>query len=162
LALGFSACVLALTVGGLKYLRQDAAIQDVDAQVAATRVKAQHVRAMIDKIVQTRTALAQLRAKRGDSPGLLDVWEEVTRVLPSHSWLIDLKLSEMAGKAEPQVAISGFSAAATNLVGLVEQSPLFVEASLTAPVALDPVEARERFALQAKVKKREPLREARR
>jgi general secretion pathway protein L len=38
-------------------------------------------------------------------------------------------------------------------VGLVDRSTLFADASLTAPIALDPLEERERFALQAKLKR---------
>jgi general secretion pathway protein L len=80
------------------------------------------------------------------------VWHELTRVLPAHSWLTELRLSETPDKTQ-QVAMNGLSAAASSLVGLIDQSPLFGETSLTAPIATDPIEGRERFALQAKIKR---------
>lgn|SRR5450432_1461631 len=43
---------------------------------------------------------------------MIDLWEEATRVLPSHSWLTDFRLVETADKHEEQVAILGFSNAA--------------------------------------------------
>jgi len=49
----------------------------------------------------------------------------------------------------------GFSSAAASLVGMVDRSALFADASLTAPVTLDPIEGRERLSLQAKLRPRE-------
>jgi general secretion pathway protein L len=160
MALGCTAVVLALAAGGQKYWRQQMLLDDLDARIATTRAKAQQVRAAVDKLEQKQSVVLRLRAQKSDLPGLLDIWEEATRVLPSHSWLTELRLAETSDKHEQQVAMIGFSAAATNLVGIVDRSPLFVDAALTAPVALDPVEGRERFALQAKVKKQDVLKEA--
>jgi general secretion pathway protein L len=44
------------------------------------------------------------------------------------------------------------SAAAASLVGLLDRSALFTEASLVGPIAADPAEGRERFIIQAKLK----------
>ena len=92
--------------------------------------------------------------------GLIDLWEETTRVLPSHSWLTEFRLVETMGKREEQVTISGFSNAAPSLVGIIDSSPLFFDAALTAPIAFDATEGRERFALQAKVKMPAAFKEA--
>jgi hypothetical protein len=37
-------------------------------------------------------------------------------------------------------------------VALVDQSSLLADASLTAPITLDPIEGRERFVLKARIK----------
>jgi general secretion pathway protein L len=71
-----------------------------------------------------------------------------------------LRLSEAPDKQDQQVTMTGFSAAGSSLVALVDRSPLFFDASLTAPIALDSVEQRERFALQAKLKRRDPIKAA--
>ena len=81
-------------------------------------------------------------------------------MLPSHSWLTEFRLVEAADKREGQVALFGFSSAAPSLVGLVDGSPLFFDAALTAPIAIDANEGRERFALQAKVRPPDPFKEA--
>jgi general secretion pathway protein L len=158
-ALAGSALVLALVAGGLTYWRQGTALDDLDAQLAGARAKAQQVRNAIDKLEKKQAVLLRLRAHKADQPGLLDAWEEATRILPSHSWLTELRLSEAADK-QPQISMTGFSTAASSLVGIIDQSPFFTDASLTAPIALDPVEQRERFALQAKLKRPEPMRRA--
>jgi len=152
--------VLGIAAGTGRYLRQQAVIDDLDLQVAAAKPRAQQVRAAIDRLERKQAVLFRLRSQKAERPGLLDVWEEATEILPAHSWLTELRLSETPNGTDQLIAMTGFSDAATSLVGRVDQSPLFNDASLTAPVALDPVEQRERFALQARVRMRLPIREA--
>jgi general secretion pathway protein L len=144
--------LLAAATGGLKYWQQQAAIDDLTPKVTAARAKAQRVRAAIDALDQKQAALLLLRARKGETPSLTEIWDETTRILPAHTWLTELRLSEAADKRQ-QVAMTGLSAAASNLVGLIDQSRLFNETSLTAPIAIDPVEGRERFALQTKTRR---------
>jgi general secretion pathway protein L len=151
-ALAVGTLLLAVAAGGLTYWRQQSAMDDLVSQIAAVRQKAQQVRAAIDKLDQKQAGLIHLRSQKRETPSLLQVWEEATRILPAHSWLTELRLSEGADKQTQQVAMTGFSAAAASLVGLVDQSPMFGDTSLTAPIAMDPVEGRERFALQARTK----------
>jgi general secretion pathway protein L len=155
-----SALVLALILGDLKYWNQQVALDRLDAEIATTGGKAQQVRALVDQLKEKRGVLLRLRLQRSESPGLIDLWEETTRVLPSHSWLTEFRLADAVGKREQQVTMIGFSGAAPSLVGIVDGSPLFVDASLTSPVAFDPAEGRERFALQARVRLPEMLGEA--
>jgi general secretion pathway protein L len=89
---------------------------------------------------------------------LLDVWEEVSRILPLDSWLTELRLSEVGQKQDQQlVVITGLSTAAADLVALVDKSSLFIDAALTAPIALDSIEQRERFTLQAKLRQKRQI-----
>jgi general secretion pathway protein L len=159
-ALAGGAVVLALAAGALEYERQQATIDANDIRIAAARGRAQKVRSEFDKIEEKHKMLLRLRMQKSDLPGLLDLWEEATRVLPANSWLTELRLTEMPEKKEQLIAVTGFSAAATDLVKLIDDSALLADASLTAPVALDPVEGRERFSLQAKVKRPGAFREA--
>jgi general secretion pathway protein L len=156
--LAASAVALGLLAGGLTYWRQATVLDELDGQVAAARAKAQQLRTAIDKLEQKQAMLLRLRTRKAEEPGLLDAWEEATRVLPSHSWLTELRLSETSDKR--QIAMTGFSAAAASLVGMIDQSPYFTDTALTAPISLDGAEQRERFALQAKLKRPEPMRRA--
>ncbi len=159
-ALCCSTVILALLSGSLKYLNQQAALDRLDDEIATTGKKAQHVRALVEQLHEKRSALVRLRLQRSEAPGLIDLWEETTRVMPSHSWLTEFRLAETSGKREEQVTMVGFSGAAPSLVGIVDGSRLFFDAALTSPVAFDAVEGRERFALQAKVRRPAMLREA--
>jgi len=152
IGLTLSAVLLGLVAAGLDYWRQQAILDDLENEVAAAKSKAQQVRTAIDKLQQQQALVLRIRSRKAETPGLLDVWEETTRRLPAHSWLTELRLSETPDRHEQQVAMTGLSTEASTLVGLLDQSALFADASLTAPVTLDPVEGRERFGLQAKIR----------
>jgi general secretion pathway protein L len=138
---------------GLKYWSQQTALDRLDAEIATMSKKAQQVRGLVDQLQEKKVALLRVRIQRNDVPRLIDIWHEVTRILPSHSWLTEFKVAEVAGGREMQINLSGLSSAAPSLVGIVDRSPMFVDAALSAPVALDAAEGRERFALQAKVRR---------
>jgi general secretion pathway protein L len=159
-ALCCSALVLALLSGCLKYLNQQAVLDRLSDEIATTGKKAQQVRALVDQLQEKRNALVRLRLQRSEAPGLIDLWEETTRVMPSHSWLTEFRLTETPSRREEQVTMVGFSGAAPSLVGIVDSSRLFFDAALTSPVAFDAAEGRERFALQAKVRRPAMLKEA--
>jgi general secretion pathway protein L len=150
--LTLGAAALALTVVALwaKYDRQQQLLDNLEVEVGAARVKAKAVLAAIDRLEQQHARLARLRAMRSE-PGLLDVWEEATRILPAHTWLSELRLSEAAEGR--QVVMTGLSAAAASLVPLIDQSAIFAEASLAGPISVDQAENRERFMIQAGVGK---------
>lgn len=150
LAFAMTAFLLAVTAGGLTYQRQQLILDSLGAEVTTAKAKAKHVLAAIDKLEQEQARLLHLRSRKSGEPGLLDVWEEITRVLPSHTWLTELRISETLESR--QVVMSGFSVAAAQLVGFVDRSALFSDASLIAPISMDQTEERERFAIQANVK----------
>ena len=160
LALAASALVLSVLAAGLEFRRQEAVRNDLEQKLTAARARAGQVQDAIQKLEHKQALLLRLRAQKTERPGLLDAWEEATRLLPVHSWLSELRLAEIANTRDQQVTMTGFSAAASSLVGLIDQSPLFSDASLTAPIALDPVEQRERFALQAKLRTQQQIKRA--
>jgi general secretion pathway protein L len=155
-----STLALALLAGSLRYWRQQQSIDRLDAEIATVSSKAKQVRTLIEDLKEKKDALVQLRLRRSGQPGLIDLWEETTRILPSHSWLTEFRINEAAERQDPQVSIVGFSSEAPSLVGIIDGSPLFRDAALTSPITFDAAEGRERFALQAMVKTREAMKEA--
>jgi general secretion pathway protein L len=154
-ALIFAVLILSSFTFWIKYSRQQSVLNNLNAEVAGVTLKAAVVRAAAEKLGRRQALLSRLRAQK-DEYGLLDIWEEITRILPSHTWLTELRLSEIAEK-EQQVVLTGFSGAGTSLVALVDRSPMFFDTLLTAPIALDPAEGRERFTIQARLKKSDSI-----
>jgi general secretion pathway protein L len=150
-----------MLAAGLKYQRQQRVLDDLAVELTATRAKAQRVRAALDKLESERASFVRLHAQK-NSPGVLEVWEEVTRVLPSHSWLTEMRLAGIPGSQEQQLTLAGLSPAAATLVGLFDRSPLFRDVALASPISLDPVEGKERFVIQAKLRTLDSLRTAER
>ena len=158
LGLTASAMVLACVTAGLRYNHQQDLLDALAGEVAVARTKAQQTLAVMKKVEGEMSALGRVRAKRKIEPGLLDVWQETTRVLPNRSWLTELRISESSGVRH--ITLTGYSPAAAALVALVDRSELLAEASLIAPIAFDQAEDRERFSIQAVVKRPEKSRTA--
>lgn len=137
-----------------RYWRQLQILDHLRAELTVARNQAQQVRAAMDKLDHKHASIVYLRQQKRDIPGMLDVWEEISSILPDSCWLTELRLSEIAQKPGYVVVMTGFSTAAADLVALVDKSPLFADATLTAPIALDPTEQRERFTLQARVQQK--------
>jgi general secretion pathway protein L len=132
--------------------RQQDVLNELAGQLAAARKQAQQVRSTLDKAQQERSTLDQLRSRKWEAASTLDVWEELSRVLPDHAWLTELRITESADGKERKVAMTGFSTAAADLVALIDKSAFFQDVALTAPIAIDPIEQRERFVLQATIR----------
>jgi general secretion pathway protein L len=131
-------------------------LDEAGARLAEVRPKAQQVRAMVDRLERTQARIYRLHVHKRDGVRLLDAWEETTRILPDHTWLTELKLTEAADKQPQQVVMIGYSSAAAGLVALVDASPAFVDASLVSPIARDNSQDRERFSIQARVRPPQP------
>jgi general secretion pathway protein L len=153
-ALALGASFLALVTCAHKYWRQHRILDNLSAELTTARAKAQQVRTAMDKLDQKQATIVRVRSQKRDPPGLLEVWEEVSRLLPLNSWLTELRLSEVGQRQDQLVVMTGLSTAAADLVPLIDKSPIFADAALTAPIALDSIEQRERFTLQAKLQQK--------
>jgi general secretion pathway protein L len=78
--------------------------------------------------------------------GVLEVWDELSRILPDHTFLTESRM------ADGKLTVSGFSADAAKLVRIIDQSPLFSGAALTAAITPDATEHKERFSLSFKLR----------
>jgi general secretion pathway protein L len=156
LGMAATAILLALLVVSLETRRQQTVLDNLAAQLVTARAQAQAVRTTLDKAQQERTTLDLLRARKWDTPALLDIWEELSRILPDHSWLTEIRIAESPEKKDRRIVLTGLSAAAADLVPLIDKSPLFQDVALAAPIALDPAEQRERFVLQAAISGGQP------
>jgi general secretion pathway protein L len=153
IGLAGAAAVLVLTACVTDYWRQQSALDELELQIAKVRREAQEVRDAFAKLEHGQSGFRHLLARKNQAPALLSIWDEVTRLVPSDSWLTELHLTSSVSSQDYHVAVSGFSPAAAKLVVIFDASPKFREAALTTAVALDPVEQRERFALQAAIRR---------
>lgn len=118
--------------------RQASVAAAVDALLADARQGAQSGRDGADPV-------GRLVAMKTDV-GVLEIWDELSRILPDHTFLTELRL------VDGRVTLSGFSSDAARLVRTIDQSPLFAGAALTAAITPDNVESKDRFSISFKVK----------
>ena len=75
------------------------------------------------------------------APVVLEIFGELTRLLPDDTWIHQLRLNR------GEIRIVGYSSAASTLIGLIDQSPMFQTPRFQSPVVQDPKTGLERFTL---------------
>jgi len=127
LVLAAAAIALGFAVIFAAYLRGVAAADALSTEVETAGERAAIVHRLAHQIEDVRAQiefpLAQKRA-----PFLLAILLEVTRVLPEGTWLTEFELDGS------KVHILGFSKSASDVVGVIDRSPLFANAQFMAPL----------------------------
>lgn len=82
--------------------------------------------------------------KRREEPAMLDVLEELTRVIPDDTWLNGLQY-------QGKLVMQGQSPAASALIEKLESSPYFKAVSFASPVTKDAANGQERFQISTEV-----------
>lgn len=107
----------------------------------------------VAKTVPIATQVNQLKAElvaleeRRSAPSPLVVLAELTRRIPADGWVFQFS---MRGHV---VELSGFSSRATDLIGDVAASPLFVNPKFRSPITLSPDGKGDRFDLTFETKR---------
>lgn len=140
LALTAAAGILTCADAVLSWWAKERMIVTIEAREAVERGKALAVRGLEDEVARVQSALRALESRR-QLPSTASLWRETSRVLPDNTWVTDWR------RRNGTLSIAGFSAKATELVGLFEKSPLFGETSLDAPITFDALTGREHFSL---------------
>lgn len=130
--------------------RQNQLDAELDDRIAAASARASRVRRMADQATGESALLATLRQEQERAPVLADLWEEISRVLPDSAYVTEMRYSEVKPE-ERIVDLTGVSAAAASLPALIDRSPFFSNATLTAAITPEAQEKSERFSLRAKV-----------
>ena len=86
-----------------------------------------------------------LMRKKTEEPVMVDMLEELTKVIPDQTWLNGLQYRER------KLVIQGQSPAASSLIGQLEASPYFKNVSFVSPVTKDVASGQERFQIASEV-----------
>jgi general secretion pathway protein L len=148
-ALELTAVALALLAYGLHVHRLDQIRAGLQQAVSQARREAEATRSLGQQAARSADALAFLRARRQE-PAPLQVLEDLTTLLPLDSWVSDLTVR---GRT---VEIVGSAQHATDLVALIEKSPVFDHAEFRSPITLLPDGHDESFDLTFDVKPVKP------
>lgn len=146
-ALAALAAVLGIGALLASYSRQQAGLDALSAQLAAAKVKAHSVEILQNDIDKAKLGMAFL-GRQKQSPLVVEVLAEVTRVLPDRTWLVQF---ELRGK---EVRIEGYSNAASALIARFDNSRLFTNAQFRSSLTKGPAGDLERFDLSAEIKDR--------
>lgn len=140
-ALASLALVLAVTAAYLPIARQEATLADLQAELAIEKRKAEETQELEQRLASiSDEALYLVNKKQANAP-VLEVWNEITRVMPDDSFALELRLRN------GQVEVVGQSEAAAGLLEVIEGSPLFHRAAFRSPITRGRGGEAERFHL---------------
>ena len=144
-ALAVVAVVLAAAAIYLPLDRQRRAAEEMQAEAAKARVGALAVAKLRETITELADGARFLSERKRTSPGVVETLDALTRLLPDDTWIQQLRING------DEVRVTGFSAAASSLIGLIEQSARFTGARFRSSVTRDARTKSERFTISAKI-----------
>jgi general secretion pathway protein L len=132
----------------LGFERQTRALDAISAQVEVARAEAMALqREVKDREDVSRAALSIL-GRKNETYSTIELWEEITRVLPDGTWLTALAIEDQS------LMLTGFAKSAPDLILRLDASPMFREAGFTSPIIRDPASKTERFSIRVRTEDR--------
>ena len=141
-ALALAALALAIPLQQQRWM-----VADLERQVAAAKDAAQQSAKLHARLDQLRANVGFLVDQKGRTPMVTRVLAELTRVIPDQAHVEQLDLRDGT------LQLHGYADDASDLIGLLEQSPLFRTPQFRSPVTRDPRLGEERFHLSVELNK---------
>jgi general secretion pathway protein L len=144
-----AACLAMLALGaGALYqpiYEAEARAAELQHQVAAARTAAEAVTRQRAELAKASEAARFLVARKQASPSITETLNELSRVLPDSTYLVQLEIREA------EIQFAGFSGATSELFPLIGRSPILAEPKFRSAVTMDQAAGRERFEIGAKI-----------
>lgn len=143
-ALTSAACLLLLVLSALLPISERRhAIAVVDARLSEARSAADDLARTRQKLEDLRLTAASLQSEKRSRPAVVALLAELTALLPDDTWLVQMN------QRENDVHVAGYSANASSLIELLENSDLLENVRFDAPVTMDNETTREHFRIIA-------------
>ena len=117
----------------------------LEAEVSAMQEHAEQVLELRERLQSRVEETVTLMRLKQSAPAVIGVLAEVARILPDSTWLSVLDLRQNV------LQIRGQSAASSDLISVIEDSPTFHGVSFASPVTQDPNTGNERFEIRANI-----------
>jgi len=136
--------VLALVMAQTVILRERT-VSILDAEANELRVEARRVMQLQQALEETLQAANFLALKRAAQPAVIELMDELTRILPNDIWLQQFQLQGS------DLRIQGQADGSQRVIGLLNESSLFTSPEITGAISIDPRSGQERFRSQVRV-----------
>jgi general secretion pathway protein L len=141
-----AACLGFVAVGAATTAwRQDMLLRDVEKRVGEIAMPARQVAQQLRQLEDDHKRIGEMLAGR-KAPSVVMIWEELARVVPETTYLTEISVRGQ------ELQITGFSAAATDVIPLLDKSPLLRDVGLSGPVLMDRATGRQQFSLRARLR----------
>lgn len=152
--LTFVALFLALTWGAGVYYRYSRELNTLNAEIKKRKPEVEAVEKLQKQKEELGKEISELLKIRSEETSKIEILRELTQILPNTVWIWSFKYN---GK---EIEVSGFADSASDLIPLLDKSPLFENVEFLAPVTkerqmrLDGDKEKERFRIKAKIEGR--------
>ncbi len=150
LALAIACALLLVAAVTLPVAQKNAAIRSLEVQVEAAAADARasnQLRRDLEKMADASRFLAS--RKRSDIL-LVQVIDQISAILPDHTWITRLDISDT------EIQLQGQSSASSSLISLIESSAMFQNVRFRSPVVQIANTDQDRFHLSADIIGNEP------
>jgi general secretion pathway protein L len=144
---GVAVLVLGLVMAQSLYLRGQT-VQRLQAEVTSLRNEAESVLALQQELEDSLIAANFLAERRRRQPVIIQVLDEVSRVLPNDMWVQQLQVRDN------EVQMTGLADGSQRLIELLNDSPLLDDAEFRGSINVDPATGQERFNVRATIIRR--------
>jgi general secretion pathway protein L len=144
-ALVILALLLAVAAVAIPLRQQRSAADALERQVAAARAAAEQSLALRERLDGLHASARLLVDQKAQTPLTVEVLAELTRLLPDQAHVVQLTLRGT------ELQVHGFAKAASELIGLLDQSDLFRAPQFRSPVTQDPRQEAERFHISVEL-----------
>lgn len=120
-------------------------LEQLQAESKAVGKVAQEVEQLRQDSDKLRHETRFLQERKRDEPVLVDMLEELSRVIPDNTWLNGMQYKDR------RIVIQGQSPSASSLIALIEASDYFKNTSFVSPVTKDTSNGLERFQIASDV-----------
>jgi len=145
LVLAAAAVGLLAGVVTVPLIQKQRSITVIEDRIAEVKTKARAVDDLHRQLEVLAGDSRFLIEKKKATPVTIGVLDELTRVLPDDTWLYQFEINGM------EMTMQGESSTSSAVIGLIEASPLFKNASFRSPVTQNRLTGAERFNLAAEV-----------
>ena len=120
-------------------------IEIIDREIAARRYEVKKIEALKKDLEGMEKEIAIIETFKTSKPVMLDLLKEMTRILPTNTWLSRIRFTEST------VEIEGYAASATEILPKLEVSGHFKKVEFASPTARDVRLNADRFSIKMEI-----------
>jgi len=120
-------------------------LAEIETRLTALKRDAMELRRLQDRLDEALKGAKAVTQRKAAEPSTLEVLSEVTRVLPENAWAYRFN------RVKDELSIQGEATVATELLGHVESSPMFRNATFRSTVQRNNVTGRDRYQITAQI-----------
>jgi Tfp pilus assembly protein PilN len=125
--------------GGGYFFRQQMRLRAVEEEAKRLSSEVATVTKMQERIKEIEENIEILKGVRDRDPSILNILKELTEIIPETAWVKDFRLTDKG------ISLNGYAESASELITLLESSPLFENVGFSSAIRPDANEEKESF-----------------